>query len=300
MDWKLRAGRTMDAENISVKNRLEDETKASLSELKDWIVLLDMAGEYLCDGLVFQKMAMAIQKSLEVLKKRSEELKEQFVGRPLHDIDIDEPLEKLSAFSNRLGEADDHMNSHCREGKVARELEDRLDFLKQRLNALKDRVDGQVAPYGAGDSLDNILVRLKTLSHLLVSTYKKATRISLAIFLIGLIAFVSLFATMESQTAVLKEIQTGRSLIRSTKARLADIQAREDKLHSKTTRMELYVMTREDKISILELDLRSHKLNEQKEKIQAELDLQEKTLDRNVNKLEAMRRKSFLARLFRL
>jgi hypothetical protein len=300
MDRKLHTAKRMDAETISVKNRLEDEAKGSLSELKDWIILLDMAGEYLCDGPIFQKMAVALQKCLEVLKKRSEELKQQFVGRPLHDIDIDEPLNDLSALSKRLSEADDRMSSRCREGKIAREFEDRLDFLKQRLNALKDRVNGQVAPYSTGDSLVKVLSRLKNLFHVLVSTYKKATRIFLAVLLIGLVVFVSLFVTMDSERAVLKEIQSGQALIRSTEARLASIQEALDKLQSKTTRMELYVLTREDKISILELDLRSHKLNDQEEKTQAELDLQEKTLQRNMKRLEAMRRKSFLSRLFRM
>jgi hypothetical protein len=300
MDQKLHIGRRMGAETNPGKNRFEDEAKASLTELKDWIILLDMAGEYLCDIPIFEKMAVAIKKSLEVLKKRAEELKEQFVGKPLHDIDIDEPLEKLSAFSNRLGEADDRMNSRCREGKVARELEDRLNFLKQRLNGLKDRVDGQVAPYGAGDSLAKILARAKSLLHVLVSTYKKATRICLAVFVIGLVTFVCLFVTMESEEEVLSEIQTGRSLIQSTEARLAAIQEKLDKLHSRTSQMELYVLTREDKISILELNLKSHKLDDEKEKVQAELDLQEKMLDRNIERLQVMRRKSFLTRLFRM
>ncbi len=290
----------MGSESIAAKNRLEDEAKSSLAELKDWIILFDMAGEYLCDVPVFQRMAVAIQKNLGVLKKRSEELKEQFVGRPLHDIDIDEPLDNLSAFSQRLAEANDRMNSRCRDGKVARELEDRLDFLKERLNGLKDRVDGQVAPYGAGDSLANIIARSKTLLHVLVSTYKKATKISLAVFLVGLVVFVSLFVTMESEKNLLKEIQAGQSLIRSTEARLAAIQEKLDKLQSRTNKMELYVLTREDKISILELNLRSHKLEDQREKVQADLDLQEKTFERNVKRLETMRRKSFLSKLFRM
>jgi len=59
-------------------------------------------------------------------------------------------------------------------------------------------------------------------------------------------------------------------------------------------------MTREDKISILELNIRSHKLEDQKEKIQAELEQQETALAGNVKRLEAMRKKSFVARLLRL
>jgi len=259
-----------------------------------------MAGEYLCEVAVFRKMAVSIKKNLEVLKKRGEELKAQFVGKPLHDIDINEPLEKLSAFSNRLEGADDRMNTRCREGKVARELEAGLDFLRQRLDGVKDRVEGQVAPYGAGDSLAKILARAKTLFHFLVSTYKKATRISLAVFLIGLAIFVSLFATMESEKEVISEIETGRSLIRSTEARLASIQENLDKLRSRTSRMELYVLTREDKISILELNLKSHMLDDQKEKAQAELNTQEKALEKNIKRLQTMRRKSFLARLLRM
>ncbi len=286
--------------SIARKSDLEVEAHAALSELKDWIILLDMAGDYLCAALFLRKMASTIDGACEVLKNWSEELKERFVGKPLHEIDMDEPFQRIKLFSQELLEAEEKTEHLCREGKVARQLDEKLRLLKERLAELKDRVEGEAASYTVKDSLARLFGKLKFVIRGFVTTYKVATRIIAVLFMVGLFSFLSLFMTMEKDADVLKEIHRTQDVIQSKEAELAGIKDKIEKIRIRTSEMESSTVTRDEKISILELNLRSHKLVDAKEKIQAELHQQQKVLDKNTQKLERMRRKSFIARLLRM
>lgn len=282
------------------KVQYEAEANAAIGEFKDWLILLDMAGGYVCETHVLNRMASAIEKNCEVLSNWSEELKNRFVGKPLHEIDVEEPLKRLALFSKGLGGGDDDVNSRCREGKVARELEDRVRLVRERLDALKDRVEGEAAPYTVGDSVDNILVRLKVMLQTLIWTSRLATKVIFVVLLGFLVTFAALSATMETEKDVLQDIDQSRSIIRLKEAELSRVRSRLAQIKALAGAMGPNVTTREDKISLLELDLRSHKLSDQTEKIQEELNLQKKILNRNSQKLEELKHKSFVARLLRM
>ncbi|MBW2094662.1 MAG: hypothetical protein JRI80_07220 [Deltaproteobacteria bacterium] len=282
------------------KSDLEIQADEALSELKDWIILLDMAGEYLCAKTFLQKMASGIEGTCDVLKNWSQELKERFVGKPMHEIDVAEPFQELELFSHSLMEAEGKLEGHCRQGKVARQLEEKVQFVKERLGSLKDRVEGEAVPYTARDSLTRVFEKLKIVVHGFVTTYKVATRVIFILLLVCVISFFTLFVTMEKEGDVLKEIHQIQNIIQSKEGKLAGIKSRIEEIRSKTLEMESHFVTREDKISILELNLRSHKLADLKEKLQAEVDLQKKILGENEQKLERMKQKSFLARLLRM
>jgi len=296
----LRVGMSMGESSSTKKSGLEIQANEALSELKDWIILLDMASEYLCAKTFLQKMASAIKDTCDVLKNWSQDLKERFVGKPMHEIDVAEPFHELELFSESLMEAEGKLEDHCRQGKVARQLEEKIRFLKERLGSLKDRVEGEAVPYTAGDSLTRVFEKLKIVVHGFVTTYKVATRVIFILFLVCLISFFTLFVTMEKEKDVLKEIHQIQDVIQLKEAKLAQVKRRIEEIRAKTLEKESHLVTREDKISILELNLRSHKLADLKEKLQAEVDLQKKTLGENEQKLERMKQKSFIARLLRM
>ncbi len=290
----------MGEESTARKSDLEMEANGALSELKDLIILLDMAGDYLCAETFLQKMALAIGENCRVLKDWSKELRERFVGKPLHEIDIEEPFEELASFSKDLMEAGGNMDDPCRKGTVARRLDEKMQFLKKRLAELKDRVEGEAAPYTARDSAGRFLGKLKFIIRGFVTTYKVASRVIFILLMICVFSFVALFITMEKEDRVLEEIHHTKDIIRSREAQLAGINSEIEKIRSKTLKMESTIVSREEKISILELNLTSHKLADSKEKIRAELDQNRKILDEKTRKLNRMKGKSFIARLLRM
>lgn len=296
----MHVGVSMGEGATSRKSDLEIQASEALSECKDWIILLDMAGEYLCAKAFLQKMASAIEGMSDALKNWSQELKERFVGKPMHDIDMAEPFQALKVFSESLMEAGEKLEDRCRQGKVARQLEEKVQFVKERLGSLQDRVEGEAAPYTAGDSLGRIFGKLRIVIHGFVTTYKVATRVIFILLLVCLICFFTLFITMEKEEDVLKEIHQIQNIIQSKKAELAGIKSRIEEIRSKTLDMESTFETREDKISILELNLRSHKLVDLKENLQTKVALQKKILEENKQKLERMKQKSLIARLLRM
>lgn len=291
---------SMSERSSAKKGGLEIQANEALSELKDWIILLDMAGEYLCVKTFLQKMASGIEGTCDVLKNWSQELKERFVGKPMHEIDVAEPFQELEVLSESLREAEGKLEDHCRQGKLARQLEEKIRFLQERLASLRDRVEGEAAPYTVGDSLTRVFEKLKIVIHGFVTTYKVATRVICIVFLVCLISFFTLFVTMEKENDVLKEIHQIQDVIQLKEAKLAGVERRIEDIRAKTLEKESQIVTREDKISILELNLKSHKLTDLKEKLQAEVSLQKKILDENRQKLERMKQKSFIARLLRM
>lgn len=296
----MHCGGTMGEGPTSRKSDLEIQADEALSELKDWIILLDMAGEYLCAKTFLQKIASAIGGTSDVLKNWSQELKERFVGMPMHEIDMAEPFQALEAFSQVLMETEGKLEDHCRQGKVARQLEEKVQFVKERLSSLKDLVEDEAAPYTAKDSLTRVLEKLKVVIHGFRTTYKVATRVMFTLLLVCLISFFTLFITMEKEEDVLKEIHQTQEIIRSKETKLAGIKDSIEEIRSRTLEMESAFVTREDKISILELNLRSHNLADLKERFQGEVNLQKKILDENKQKLERMKQKAFIARLLRM
>jgi uncharacterized protein YoxC len=300
VDRILQAETSMSEEPTTGKRDLEMEANGALSELKDLIILLDMAGDYLCAETFLQKMASVIEENCRVLKDWAKELRKRFVGKPLHEIDIEEPFDGLAAFSKDLMEAEGNLDDPCRKGTVARQLDEKIRFLKKRLAELKDRVEGEAAPYTARDSAGRLLGKLKFIFRGFVTTYKVASRIIFFVVMICVFSFVTLFITMEKEDKVLEEIHHTKDLIRSKEAQLAGINSEIEKIRSKTSKMESSIVSRDEKISILELNLTSHKLADSKEKIRADLDRNRKMLDEKTRKLNRMKRKSFLARLLRM
>jgi len=255
---------TMGEKAAGKKSDLEIQANEALSELKDWTILLDMAGEYLCAEPFLKKMGSAVSSTCDVLKNWAQELKKRFVGKPMHEIDTAQAFQDLVHFSERLQGTEEKLEDRCKQGKIARELEEKVQFLKELLGSLKERVEGETAPYTAKDTLKRVLEKLKIVVHGLVTTYKVATRIVAILFLVCIISFFALFLTMDKVEDVQREIHRIQDTIQAKETRLAGVDARLEKIRSRALEMESRYVSRDDKISILELNLRSHKLVDKK------------------------------------
>ena len=203
----MQSGMRMSEQGSGEKNSLEIQANEAFGAFKDWLILLDMAGDYLCGGTFLQKMSSAINETAEVLKSRAQELKERFVGKPMHEIDMASSFQELALFCEGLREIDGKLEDRCRQGKVARELEERIRSLKEGLGVLEDRVEGETDPYTVKDSVKRVLEKLKVLLRGFVTTYKVATRLIGVLFLVGLISFFALYFTMEKAGDVERDIR---------------------------------------------------------------------------------------------
>jgi hypothetical protein len=296
----LQDSMTMSEKGSGKKTSLEIQAKEAFGAFKDWLILLDMAGEYLCGATFLEKMSTAIKEAADVLKNRAQELKGRFVGKPMHEIDMTSSFQELELFCDRLRETEGKLEDRCRQGKIARELEERVRALKEGLGILQDRVEGETDPYTAKDSLKGFLEKLKVPLRGFVRTYKVATRLIGMLFLAGLISFFALYFTMEKAGDVERDIRRIEHTILVKEAKLADIRNRIAEIQSKAMKTRSSFVSRDEKISLLEQNLKVHKLNDEKEKLQSEVDQQKEVLNQGREKLQRLRSKSFLASLLRM
>ncbi len=296
----MQGGTHMSEKGSGKKSGLEIQANEAFGAFKDWLILLDMAGEYLCGGTFLQKMSSAINEKADILKSRAQELKGRFVGKPMHEIDMTSSFQELEVFCERLREPDGKLEDRCRQGKVARELEERVQSLKEGLGVLHDRVEGETDPYTVKDSLKRVLEKLKVLLRGFVTTYKVATRLIGVLFLVGLITFFALYFTMEKAGDVERDIRRIENAIQVKEAKLTDIRNRIAEMQSKALETRSSFISRDEKIALLEQNLKVHKLNDAKEKLQSEVDQQKEVLHESRQKLQRLRKKSFFASLLRM
>ncbi len=274
----------------------------ALREIKDYAVLMEMAGSYLCEEIILAKVANGIEKNLEFLKEYISALRKQFVGKPAHEVDITSPYDEILDLVKTLREPDQEDKEKIREGEIGLELKEKTRDLANALQELIEGIEGKTAKYTKADLIVQAFGHLKGLVHTLITTYKLLTRIVACVALLCVVVFVILFATMETEKEVMVKVDEVRSLIETKQVALAKVMEEISRVKQRAEAMESKEgeLDREEKIKIMELKLKAHNLSEKKEKIQFEIDEQQKLLDQNLKKIEDMRRKSFLKRLLRM
>ena len=289
-------------ENLDHDGLVLERRPAELCQIKDYAVLMEMAGSYLCEETVLRKLADGIESNLESVKDYVFRVRRQFVGKPLHEIDITGAYDSIQDLAKGLKRPDEATKERFKQGKVGAALMDATRQMSAAIEELIERVQGKTDKYRKRDLLIQTYDRLKYLAHSAISTYKVLTRIVLAVAVACLIGFVVLFATMETEKDILVHVAGVKAEIQKKEDALAKLvdqiaQARQDAQSIENKEDEL---TREDKIRLIEIKLKEHNLNKKKEKIQFELDAQRRLLEQDIRRLEELRNKSFIKRLLRL
>ena len=92
----------MDTEIIDREKQIAQDSEKALKEIKDSAVLLSVATEYLCEDPFFKKIGADIEKNIEVVEHHVEDLKKQFVGKPIAEVDLKKPMDRVARFAGRL------------------------------------------------------------------------------------------------------------------------------------------------------------------------------------------------------
>ncbi len=292
----------MDSETLDQKGLILEPRPAELCQIKDYAVLMEMAGSYLCEEIILNKLAEGIEQNLESLKDYVYRVRRQFVGKPLHEVDIKGPYNNIQEVAKFLRRPDESTKERFKEGGVGRTLMEATQEMAEAIEELIERVQGKTEKYRKRDLFIQAYDRLKFFVHTIATTYKLLTRILIGVAVACLVAFVVLFTTMETQKDVLVQVGQVKATIEKKQKALAKVsalilQVRQERQILEQKQDEF---SREDKIKLIELKLREHNLKQKKEKIQFELDAEQKVLDQNMRRLQEIKSKSFFRRLLRL
>jgi hypothetical protein len=290
----------MDTEIINREKQIAQDSEKALKDIKDSAVMLSLASEYLCEDPFLEKIGTDIEKNIEIVKTHVEDLKKQFVGKPVAEVDLKKPVDRVARFAGRLQNASDGTRQKCTQGELGEELDESVKALINEIDALKERIEGRSVSYTAADSALGFLGRFKFIVRSLVVTSKFTLRISALFVIICLMIFVYLFITMETEKVPLERVEQSRALILQKQADLVRIKAELKPLREKIESARKDEMSRQEEIRFLDLSLKAHKLAEDYQETLIELDIEEKALKEKLKELEAVQRKSFLERLLRI
>ena len=289
----------MDTERIVREKPGNKDLDKALREIKDRAVMLSIAYEYLCEDPFLKKIGACIKENIEVVENHIQELKRQFVGKPITEMDLSKPLNRVVRFAERLQKPGDGIKQKCIEGDLGNDLNVKLTSLVNEINALKQRIEGKSVSYTKTDSALGFIGRFKFIVRSLVLTSKFTLRICALFIIICFIIFFYLFITMETEKGPLKIVDQGRSLIISKQTALARINAELKPLQEKIESIRKDELSRQEEIKRLDLRIKAYKFYEEQQKVQIEIEIAEKALKEKIKTLEEVRRKSFLERLLR-
>ena len=160
----------MDTELTTKEKRETQDPEKALKEIKDSAVMLSIANEYICDDPFLEKIGSNIRKSLELVENHIEELKRQFVGKPIEEMDLSGPVNQLAQLATLLERADGGVKKKCAEGELGIELKEAYMSLVSKVKELRDRIEGRSVSYTKTDSVVGFLGRFRFIVRAFVAT----------------------------------------------------------------------------------------------------------------------------------
>jgi len=158
---------------------------------------------------------------------------------------------------------------------------------------LEPSTEGGAISYTMAESIIGALVSLKDsvfASSFLAYSFKIIT----LFVMVGLMGFLYLIITMETNKDLLEQIDQAKGYILSKQESLYKLDEEIHRLYAAKTSS---IKNNEFQLKVMELDLKISELEEQQEKIRTETEIQQKAIEENQIKLEEMKRRSFFDRL---
>jgi hypothetical protein len=289
----------MNSEFAATQNLGSRDADLLLSEIKDEVILLSMANEYICEDPYLKKIGFNIQRNIELLKSHIQDLRRQFVGKFVEEINLDEFVDAIAHIAQCMQEGDNGVKPDCVKGELGKELGEKVVVLVRLVKELEDRVTGRGVSYTRTDSFLGILDRLRFVFNTLIATYSLTVKIFGLLVLLFLIAFSFLAATMETEKHLLKEIEEISTHIQSSRTAISHVSEEAKKIQKEIDSIRAKESSRQKEIELIDLNLKAFNLAEELQKRLIEVKIQEKTKEAKLRELDEMRQKSLLARLIR-
>jgi hypothetical protein len=271
-----------------------------LNAMKDHAILLSMAHGYMCETVFLRKIGNELSEHLERLREQVGNLKKRFVGIPASHVDIETPMAQLAQMAALMTAAEKSVVDRCRSGQLGEELWEKVRTLVDGVDGLRAKIEGMPAPYGLSDLLFSAGTKLRSLLQKAIASTTFLAKVALfcAIGLFGL--FLYLFLTMEDGEGIRQKIAACREAIGTKQSASLNLTRNRSLVREEIDRLyQKEELSREEKIELIYLNLRAHKMVEELENLQLEMELDARALNDELQRLEGLRKKSFLQRLLR-
>jgi cell division protein FtsB len=271
-------------------------TFAALHDIRDKAILLSLGKAFLCEEVFLVKIGHAIDESLEHLREDILSLKMRFVGKFVEDVDTDSILDDLHSQANFLQNPDRRVTDKCTVGTLGAELEETVGVLTQAIRTIKGKVEGEVEEYTKKDA---VVKGAKTAGGLVSSVVSLVIKLVVLLFLLALGPAIYLGVTMEREGSLQKQIAESKAYIQSQRAQIESLRKERDELSGRIESSQGDNLSRQQKLEIMDLNVKVHGLDQRVHKAEAEITEHERLVKLSQQKIEEIKAKPFLQRYLR-
>jgi hypothetical protein len=269
-----------------------------LIELRNNALLLTIGNEHLKEDVFLAKIGNSISRSVEVLEKDITALKKEYPGKFMNEVDTDSILEKIDSIAQRLLNPSKETRNEHASGQLGREVEAYTGSIARAVDDMRMKIKGSPADHAGGGPAGNIIVKVKDIFLSAGGLLNWGLKILGCIIVMLATVFCYFYFTMEKDTKFLNEIVSSQASLKEKKVLLPKLQKEKQGLEDKRKAWDRE-MTREERLSSLDLELKIKKVDSNIDQVEAEISVYEQKLKENQDKLEALRKKPFMTRLLK-
>jgi ABC-type multidrug transport system fused ATPase/permease subunit len=276
------------------------EMEKAIQAIQDIAVMLTGASEYVCEERMLRRYPSDIETSLDSLDTYVSHLKSSFPGKVPEAFKPDSLLARIREIASSMRGNDAATQAKCQSGELGDELFMRLKELKAVVGDIQDTLGGKVlSHYSFADRIGEQVVRFKSVFSGLSLLTSYVGKITAGLIIALIISFVYLYATMESEDALIKNINNVLTSIETHTDTLATHMKEYEQITRNINALKKKKLTRDEKIQLLDLSTKSKKVKDRIEKSTLVIEKKEKELADKKKKLEELRKKGFLQKLLK-
>jgi len=271
-------------------------TFAALHDIRDKAILLSLGKAFLCEEVFLIKIGHAIDESLEHLREDILSLKMRFVGKFVEDVDTDSILDELHSQATFLQNPDRRVTDKCTVGTLGAELEETVGVLTQAIRTIKGKVEGEVEEYTKKEA---VVKGAKTAGSLVSSVVSLVIKLVVLLFLLALGPAIYLGVTMDREGSLQNQIAESKAYIQSQRAQIESLRKERDALSGRIESSQGDNLSRQQKLEIMDLNVKVHGLDQRVHKAEAEITEHERVIKLSQQKIQEIKAKPFLQRFLR-
>jgi len=271
-------------------------TFAALHDIRDNAILLSLGKAFLCEEVFLIKIGHAIDESLEHLREDILSLKMRFVGKFVEDVDTDSILDELHSQATFLQNPDRRVTDKCTVGTLGAELEETVGVLTQAIRTIKGKVEGEVEEYTKKEA---VVKGAKTAGSLVSSVVSLVIKLVVLLFLLALGPAIYLGVTMDREGSLQNQIAESKAYIQSQRAQIESLRKERDELSGRIESSQGDNLSRQQKLEIMDLNVKVHGLDQRVHKAEAEITEHERVIKLSQQKIQEIKAKPFLQRFLR-
>lgn len=272
---------------------------SALNEIRDNAIFLSLGNEYLNQEPILIKVGRIIDENVDKMREEISVLKKKFPGKYDPEIDTEKLLGAMQDTARVLQQPDEVLIEKGKIGELGKGLEDKIRELTSAIDEIRLKVEGGSPTYTVKDSFLGLFGGVSEAGRPLAKILSWTFRI-IGVFLgVSFLITAYLFITMDRESSLLKKIAVVQSEIQSRQRLISDIEAKRNELARRVLDIEKKKMFREDKIAIMDLEIKIHNLDEEIRKLQTEINVRRDRMTDNKNKLDEIKGKSFWERMLK-